>query len=177
MRRDAVLLVEIIGAIDRILEITSATSAMEIEGVPDRRDSLLWNFTVLGEAVSQLSTELKARHPAVPWSDASRTRNRIVHGYTGAFAISSRARILVGPFCEGEPSPPGPPSLASSTSEFPTRNPAVDPWIGGPSPVTSVTRSVLPWLRRSDESLCAHRPAPVRPTPPADPGAMMARWN
>lgn len=49
MRRDAVLLVEIIGAIERILEITSASSAAEIEGVADRRDSLLWNFTVLGE--------------------------------------------------------------------------------------------------------------------------------
>lgn len=31
--------------------------------------------------MSQLSAELKAGHPAVPWSDASRTRNRIVHGY------------------------------------------------------------------------------------------------
>ncbi|CAB4742737.1 unannotated protein [freshwater metagenome] len=39
MRRDAVLLAE-------------------IEVAPDRRDSLLWNFTVLGEAVSQLSAGL-----------------------------------------------------------------------------------------------------------------------
>ena len=84
MRRDAILLAEIISAIERILEITSGSSAADVEGTADRRDALLWNFTVLGEAVSQLSPELKAAHPSVPWSDASRTRNRIVHGYWSA---------------------------------------------------------------------------------------------
>ena len=81
MRRDAVLLAEIVNAVGRILELTAELSASEIEAAPDRRDSLLWNFTVLGEAVSQLSADLKAEHPAVPWTDASRIRNRIVHGY------------------------------------------------------------------------------------------------
>lgn len=44
-------------------------------------NSLLWNFTVLGEAVSQLCAALTADHPAIPWTDASRLRTRIVHGY------------------------------------------------------------------------------------------------
>ena len=81
MRRDAVLLAEIVNAVERILDLTAASSAAELEAVPDRRDSLLWNFTVLGEAVSQLSAGLKADHTAIPWTDASRIRNRIVHGY------------------------------------------------------------------------------------------------
>ncbi len=81
MRRDAVLLDEIVNAVGRIFELTAEMSAAEIEVRPDRRDSLLWNFTVLGEAVSQLSAGLKAEHPAIPWTDASRIRNRIVHGY------------------------------------------------------------------------------------------------
>jgi len=81
MRREALLLAEIANAVARILNLTAELSAAEIEGAPDRRDSLLWNFTVLGEAVSQLSAGLKAEHPAIPWSDASRIRNRIVHGY------------------------------------------------------------------------------------------------
>jgi uncharacterized protein with HEPN domain len=41
----------------------------------------LWNYTVLGEAVGQVSVETKAAHPDVPWSDPVRLRNRIVHGY------------------------------------------------------------------------------------------------
>lgn len=81
MRRDALLLAEIIGSIERILEITASTSVGDIEQTPDRRDSLLWNFTVLGEAANLVSDELKAQSAQLPWVDASRTRNRIVHGY------------------------------------------------------------------------------------------------
>ncbi len=81
MRRDALLLTEILGSIGRILEITASSTWPEIEEAPDRRDSLLWNFTVLGEAANQVSAELKSRSPQLPWADASRTRNRIVHGY------------------------------------------------------------------------------------------------
>jgi uncharacterized protein with HEPN domain len=36
---------------------------------------------VLGEAIAQLSEDLKDSHPEVGWSDPVRLRNRIVHGY------------------------------------------------------------------------------------------------
>ncbi len=81
MRRDALLLAEIIGAIERIVAILGSADPAEVEATPDQRDSLLWNFTVLGEAANQISPELKTRSPELPWADASRTRNRIVHGY------------------------------------------------------------------------------------------------
>jgi hypothetical protein len=38
MRRDAVLLAEIVNAVGRILELTANLSAAEIETAPDRRD-------------------------------------------------------------------------------------------------------------------------------------------
>ena len=81
MRRDALLLAEIIGAIERIMEITGSADPAEIEEKPDQRDSLLWNFTVLGEAANQVSIEVKSQASELPWADASRTRNRLVHGY------------------------------------------------------------------------------------------------
>jgi uncharacterized protein with HEPN domain len=46
-----------------------------------RRDVLLWNFTVLGEAAGQLSDEIKNRFPQIAWQQPARLRNRIVHGY------------------------------------------------------------------------------------------------
>jgi uncharacterized protein with HEPN domain len=46
-----------------------------------RRDALLWNFTVLGEAAGRLSDEIKARFPDVTWQQPVRLRDRIVHGY------------------------------------------------------------------------------------------------
>jgi uncharacterized protein with HEPN domain len=41
-----------------------------------RRDALLWNFTVLGEAAGQLSAEVKDRFPDVAWQQPMRLRNR-----------------------------------------------------------------------------------------------------
>jgi uncharacterized protein with HEPN domain len=81
MPRDRLLLLEIIDAARRILELTTARSADDFLADRDRRDALLWNFTVLGEAVAQLSGATRARYPDVAWSDPVRLRNRIVHGY------------------------------------------------------------------------------------------------
>lgn len=46
-----------------------------------RRDAVLWNYTVLGEASGQVPDEIKLAHPNVGWAQAIRLRNRIVHGY------------------------------------------------------------------------------------------------
>ena len=46
-----------------------------------RRDALLWNFTVLGEAAAQLSDELRQEFASVAWRQPARLRNRIVHVY------------------------------------------------------------------------------------------------
>lgn len=81
MQRDRLLLVELIDAADRVAALVEGRDADEVEGDRDRRDALLWNFTVLGEASAQRSAGLKAAHPEVPWADPARMRNRIVHGY------------------------------------------------------------------------------------------------
>ena len=81
MRRDRLLLTEAVGAIDRLIELTSTRAPAEFEDDRDRRDALLWNFTVLGESVAQLTQALKDAHPEIAWSDPVRLRNRIVHGY------------------------------------------------------------------------------------------------
>ncbi len=81
MRRDALLLAEIIDAAERIVELTSGASVEDLDGDRSRREALLWSFTVLGEASSQLDEDLKAESPDVPWRAATAMRNRIVHGY------------------------------------------------------------------------------------------------
>jgi len=81
MQRDRLLLAEIIEAAERIVELTVERTALDFDEDRDRRDALLWNFTVLGEAVAQLSEATKAAHPHVGWSNPVRVRNRIVHGY------------------------------------------------------------------------------------------------
>ena len=81
MQRDRLLLAEIIDAAERVVDLTATRSAEELDVDRDRRDALHWNFTVLGEAIAQLSDEIRGSHPEVPWRDPVRLRNRIVHGY------------------------------------------------------------------------------------------------
>lgn len=81
MPRDRLLLVEMIDAAERINDLVARRDAAGFEADRDARDALLWNYTVLGEAASKVSAELKGAHPEVPWSDPVRLRNRIVHGY------------------------------------------------------------------------------------------------
>jgi hypothetical protein len=68
MRRDQLLLGEMIEAADRAHQLTGGISVEELQADRLRAESLLWNFTVLSEAAAQLSDELKARFPDVPGS-------------------------------------------------------------------------------------------------------------
>jgi uncharacterized protein with HEPN domain len=81
MQRDRLLIEEMIDAATRAITLVGDRSIEQIEADRDRREALLWNFMVLGEAATQVSGELKAQHDDVAWSRPSRLRNRIVHGY------------------------------------------------------------------------------------------------
>jgi len=81
MRREVLLLEEMIDAAEEAHRLVEGVTATELAGDRLRRDALLWNFTVLGEAAAQLPGEIKRRFPEVPWQLPSRLRNRIVHGY------------------------------------------------------------------------------------------------
>lgn len=81
MQRDLLLLREMIDAADQARSLVAGRTVAEIDGDRLRRDALLWNFTVLGEAATLVSEETKARFPAIPWRNPARLRNRVVHGY------------------------------------------------------------------------------------------------
>jgi len=81
MRRDLLLISEIVAAGDRALAIAKRYTVEQLTTNPDARDALLWNMTVLGEAASQISQDLRSRHPDLPWNAPVALRNRIVHGY------------------------------------------------------------------------------------------------
>lgn len=81
MRRDILLLTEMIDAAEQAQQLAAGVTVSQLEADRQRRDALLWNFTVLGEATGQLSDEVKARFPDVTWQQPMRLRNRIVQGY------------------------------------------------------------------------------------------------
>lgn len=81
MQRDRLYLTGMVEACARIVDLTDGRSLAEFEQEPTVRESLLWNFTVLGEAANQVSDGVRDAHPDVPWRRATSLRNRIVHGY------------------------------------------------------------------------------------------------
>ena len=81
MQRDILLLGEMIQAAERAHQLADGLTLNQLHDDRMRAESLLWNFTVLGEAAAQLSNELKDRYPDIPWQQPVRLRNRIVHGY------------------------------------------------------------------------------------------------
>ncbi|MEO6629085.1 MAG: HepT-like ribonuclease domain-containing protein [Aquihabitans sp.] len=88
-------------------------------------DALVWNFTVLGEASREISTELKEARPRLPWGDPVRLRKRIVHGYWSVEAdvLLSTARDDV-PVLRSE--------LRSSLAEPAADRPLGDPLMPAP---------------------------------------------
>jgi uncharacterized protein with HEPN domain len=81
MRRDLLLLDEMIEAAERARSLVAGTDVATLNTDRQRLEALLWNFTVLGEAAAQLDDSVTKRFPEVPWAQPIRLRNRIVHGY------------------------------------------------------------------------------------------------
>jgi len=81
MQRDILLLTEMIDAAEQAHQLADGITVSKLETDRQRRDALLWNFTVLGEAAGQVSEEVKERFPDIAWQQPQRLRNRIVHGY------------------------------------------------------------------------------------------------
>jgi uncharacterized protein with HEPN domain len=81
MQRDILLLTEMIDAAEQAQQLATGVTVSQLETDRQRRDALLWNFTVLGEAAGQLSAKVKDQFPDIAWQQPARLRNRIVHGY------------------------------------------------------------------------------------------------
>jgi uncharacterized protein with HEPN domain len=55
MRRDQLFLAEMIDAAEQANRLAGETSVEDLSKDRQRRDALMWNFTVLGEASTQVS--------------------------------------------------------------------------------------------------------------------------
>jgi uncharacterized protein with HEPN domain len=67
-----------------------AREAMQLVAGRDRSDldtdrilslALVRLLEIVGEAAARVSSEARARHPAIPWSEIVSLRNRLIHGY------------------------------------------------------------------------------------------------
>jgi uncharacterized protein with HEPN domain len=81
MRPEVLLLGEMIDAAERARSLVAGVDLQGLEADQLRCEALLWNFTVLGQASTQLDEEFKGRFSDIDWAKPAQLRNRIVHGY------------------------------------------------------------------------------------------------
>jgi uncharacterized protein with HEPN domain len=68
-------------AAERAVELAATTSRQTLDDDDVLRLALTKLVEIVGEAAKQVSTETKEEHPEVPWSEAARMRDRLVHHY------------------------------------------------------------------------------------------------
>ena len=74
-------LVDILDAADAIARSLQGVSFEEFAGKTEKRDAVLWNLMILGEASRKLPADLIAELAEVPWEQIRGFRNRVIHGY------------------------------------------------------------------------------------------------
>lgn len=79
-RNERLYLTDIRGAIDRILEYTSA-GRDGFFGSSMVQDAVVRNLEILGEAVKGVTEATRRAHSEIPWKKITGTRDRVIHGY------------------------------------------------------------------------------------------------
>jgi len=83
LRRDELYLYDIVDAADDIAEFLDGVNQDNFINNKLLRSAVLQKLTVIGEAASRISKELKARNTKAPWADIVGFRNIVVHAYFG----------------------------------------------------------------------------------------------
>ena len=80
-RSSDLYLKDILDAIDQIEEYTAGLTKESLAKNALKRDAVIWNLVIIGEAVSQLDPKVKKTHSEVPWQAIKDFRNVVVHKY------------------------------------------------------------------------------------------------
>lgn len=75
MSRDEASLLDIVNAGKRIQDYIAGRDQDSIEADSQARAAVLYEFLIMGEAVKRLSSEIRASHPDVPWSEMAGMRD------------------------------------------------------------------------------------------------------
>ncbi len=81
MRRDQLYLQDILEATEAVARFIAGFEADDFLKDEVHQSAVLQKFTIIGEAVANLSEDLRTRYPDVEWQKIKGLRNIIVHHY------------------------------------------------------------------------------------------------
>lgn len=73
----------ILYAISRINIELANCSKDEFLASETKKESVAYNFFIIGEAANKISNSFQEKHSEIPWSSMIGMRNKIVHDYIG----------------------------------------------------------------------------------------------
>lgn len=80
-RTELQFLDDIIDAIHNIEEDTEGVNFDEFDRDRRRKDAVIRNFEIIGEATKKLSEGIKSQYPYIPWRRIAGLRDVVAHGY------------------------------------------------------------------------------------------------
>ena len=82
-RKPSAYISDMLKSINQVGKYTSGLSFDDFSSNFMIVEACLYNIQVIGEAVSKLPGDVKAKHPEIPWSLIKGMRNRLIHDYIG----------------------------------------------------------------------------------------------
>jgi len=79
--RNKLFILHIYDAIDKIEERAAGISKEQFLQDDVIQDSVVRQFEILGEAINNLSDEIKEKYSQIEWNKAVGLRNALIHGY------------------------------------------------------------------------------------------------
>ncbi|WP_448572696.1 HepT-like ribonuclease domain-containing protein [Trichothermofontia sp.] len=72
---------DVLAAIAEIWEFTNEITFEEFQNDRKTIRAVLYNLTIIGEAVRSIPPDVEASHPEIPWGDVRGMRNIVIHEY------------------------------------------------------------------------------------------------
>src|SRR3989338_2788173 len=78
-----IFLEDILESIIRIEKYVKGKTKKEFLDNYEKQDAIIKRLEIIGEAVKNISTGIKKKHPEIPWKDMAGMRDILVHEYFG----------------------------------------------------------------------------------------------
>ncbi|PUA30998.1 MAG: hypothetical protein B9J98_08250 [Candidatus Terraquivivens tikiterensis] len=83
MKRDKAYLKHVLDVISNIEKFIEGIEKEDFLSNVEKQYAVLRGLEIIGEAVKNLSEELKAKHPKIPWKEIAGMRDKLIHQYFG----------------------------------------------------------------------------------------------